>query len=160
MIQVLRALKYIHNLNIVHRDLKPENFLFQSPADDALLKMIDFGLGASYQKQMKNGKKAGKRMLMTTCGTVYFMAPEVIKEQQTDRVWRKADVWSVGCILLEMIYAVYMARPFWWALPRKIEDLPSYRKLWRFSWPIMVMQTTETGVAFTTNFFLNIISES
>ena len=59
-----------------------------------------------------------------------------------------------GCILLEMIYAVYMARPFWRALPRKIEDLPSYRKLWRFSWPIMVMQTTETGVAFTTNFFL------
>jgi len=59
-----------------------------------------------------------------------------------------------GCIFFEMLYAVYMARPFWRVLPRKIEDLPSYRKLWRFSWPIMVMQTTETGVAFTTNFFL------
>ena len=44
--QILGAVKYCHSLNppVVHRDLKPENFLFQSKADDAPIKVIDFGL--------------------------------------------------------------------------------------------------------------------
>lgn len=47
---------------IVHRDLKPENFLFKSPADDADIKIIDFGLSrhddaASGIMQTKVGSK-------------------------------------------------------------------------------------------------------
>ena len=36
-------------------------------------------------------------------GTPLWMAPEVIKEQQTDKGWRRADVWSVGCIFAELL---------------------------------------------------------
>ena len=50
--QILMALNYCHSNNIVHRDLKPENFLFANTADDADLKIIDFGLS----KIMNGGK--------------------------------------------------------------------------------------------------------
>jgi serine/threonine protein kinase len=38
------ALGHLHALKIVHRDLKPENILYASPAEDALIKVADFGL--------------------------------------------------------------------------------------------------------------------
>jgi calcium-dependent protein kinase len=41
---ILDAIRYCHSMGIVHRDLKPENFLFMTPADDAPIKIIDFGL--------------------------------------------------------------------------------------------------------------------
>ena len=50
--QILMALNYCHSTNVVHRDLKPENFLFDSKAEDADLKIIDFGLS----KIMNGGK--------------------------------------------------------------------------------------------------------
>jgi len=43
MRQILSAVTYCHKKNIVHRDLKPENTLFESSAEDASLKVIDFG---------------------------------------------------------------------------------------------------------------------
>lgn len=42
---ILDAIRYCHDeKGIVHRDLKPENFLFLTDADDAPIKIIDFGL--------------------------------------------------------------------------------------------------------------------
>lgn len=38
------ALNHLHARQIVHRDLKPENLLYSSPADDAVIKVADFGL--------------------------------------------------------------------------------------------------------------------
>jgi calcium-dependent protein kinase len=41
---VLTVVHVCHFMGVMHRDLKPENFLLASPADDAPLKAIDFGL--------------------------------------------------------------------------------------------------------------------
>ena len=41
--EVLLALSYLHNNSIAYRDLKPENILLASPAEDAPLKLCDFG---------------------------------------------------------------------------------------------------------------------
>jgi calcium-dependent protein kinase len=42
---ILDAIAYCHDVKgIVHRDLKPENFLFLTEAEDAPIKIIDFGL--------------------------------------------------------------------------------------------------------------------
>jgi calcium-dependent protein kinase len=42
---ILDAIAYCHDVKgIVHRDLKPENFLFQTEAEEAPIKIIDFGL--------------------------------------------------------------------------------------------------------------------
>jgi progressive ankylosis protein len=59
-----------------------------------------------------------------------------------------------ACIGLESLYAVIVARKYYLELPERIEEPPSYRELWRFGWPVMLMQTAESGVAFTVNFFL------
>ena len=42
--QMTTAIYYLHSFGIVHRDLKPENILMESDADDAELKLVDFGL--------------------------------------------------------------------------------------------------------------------
>ena len=60
----------------------------------------------------------------------------------------------VGCILVETVYAVLAARGLFLALPARAGEPPTYRRLWRFAWPIMLMQTAESSVAFTVNFFL------
>ena len=38
------AINYCHEMGIAHRDLKPENLLYDSDADDAIIKISDFGL--------------------------------------------------------------------------------------------------------------------
>ena len=45
--ELCSALKYLHEKKIVHRDLKPENLLYDSPAEDAKIKVADFGSRAS-----------------------------------------------------------------------------------------------------------------
>ena len=59
----------------------------------------------------------------------------------------------VACIAIETVFGVIVARPFFRRLPAGRHP-PSYRELWKFSWPIMIMQTAESGVIFTINLFL------
>ena len=47
--QLCSALKHVHAKGIIHRDLKPENLLVASPADDAPIKIADFGLAAQHR---------------------------------------------------------------------------------------------------------------
>ena len=46
--QILKAVSYMHDRGMVHRDLKPENVLFETTADDAPVKLIDFGLSRKH----------------------------------------------------------------------------------------------------------------
>lgn len=59
MKQLLSAVVYCHSLNIVHRDLKPENLLFDSNADNAILKVIDFGTSRKFENDTKMTKRLG-----------------------------------------------------------------------------------------------------
>jgi hypothetical protein len=63
---ILDAIAYCHDVKgIVHRDLKPENFLFSTPDEDAVIKIIDFGL--SRHDDMKLG------IMNTKVGTPYYV---------------------------------------------------------------------------------------
>ena len=59
-----------------------------------------------------------------------------------------------GCIAVESVYATLAALKYYLQLPSKKGVLPRYRELWRFGWPVILMQTAESGIAFTISFFL------
>ena len=59
-----------------------------------------------------------------------------------------------GCIAIESVYATLAALKYYLQLPIKKGVLPRYRELWRFGWPVILMQTAESGIAFTISFFL------
>ena len=77
---ILSAVAYMHSRNVVHRDLKYENVLFVNTSPMSDVKLIDFGLSKKYQTD---------NQLTDVCGTIYTMAPEVIKGNHTE----KADLW-------------------------------------------------------------------
>ena len=69
--QILKSLNYCHKNKIWHRDLKPENFMFTSKDENAVLKLIDFGLSRSFYNFTSSGDKALLRM-NTKAGTAFF----------------------------------------------------------------------------------------
>jgi calcium-dependent protein kinase len=72
---------YCHERKIIHRDLKPENIMIDDPKlKNFDIKVIDFG--ASLIHNAREG-------LLDKFGTVYYIAPEVIKGNYNE----KCDVW-------------------------------------------------------------------
>jgi len=90
--QLIDGVEYLHSRSVVHRDLKPENLLLD---DKDNLKISDFGLATVYRHQ------GIERKLETCCGTVPYVAPEVInkKPYQAEPV----DVWSCGIIMVALL---------------------------------------------------------
>ncbi|RMC13695.1 hypothetical protein DUI87_08773 [Hirundo rustica rustica] len=101
--QMLCGIKHLHSAGIIHRDLKPSNIVVKS---DCTLKILDFGLA----------RTAGTSFMMTPyVVTRYYRAPEVIlgmgyKENvlklfntSKKHYYNTIDMWSVGCIMGEMI---------------------------------------------------------
>ena len=91
--QILKALKFIHSADIIHRDLKPSNVFINS---DCHIKLGDFGLARTldHDPQMKN-------MVTEYVATRWYRAPEMILAAQ--KYGKPIDMWSVGCILYELI---------------------------------------------------------
>ncbi|KAJ5702335.1 mitogen-activated protein kinase HOG1 [Penicillium malachiteum] len=85
--QILRGLKYVHSAGIIHRDLKPSSILINENCD---LRICDFG-HARLQDHHMTGYVT----------TRYYRAPEVMLNWQ--EYTEKVDIWSVGCILAEML---------------------------------------------------------
>ena len=74
--QVMHAVAELHSRGIAHRDLKPENLLLANPGDPASIKIADFGFAKVMSKLPRN--KDGKQLMMTSCGTPEYVAPEVL----------------------------------------------------------------------------------
>lgn len=103
--QMLRAVSAIHEARVVHGDLKPANFLFVNGA----LKLIDFGISKVIANDTTNIEREGQ------VGTINFMSPEAIVGNTPGaslragaprrmKVSRASDIWSLGCILYQMVY--------------------------------------------------------
>ena len=71
--QIASALAYMHSQCVCHRDIKPENILLlNKDLSDPIVCLCDFGLSTIFKPRMK---------LYISCGTFYFMAPEIYNRQ-------------------------------------------------------------------------------
>ena len=88
-VQICTGLGKAHERGIVHRDIKPANILV---TEDGLVKILDFGIA----------KLADVNLTATggVIGTVAYMSPEQTSGLRVDN---RADIWSVGVLLYEML---------------------------------------------------------
>uniref|UniRef100_A0A8B9H9H6 Mitogen-activated protein kinase kinase kinase 2 n=1 Tax=Astyanax mexicanus TaxID=7994 RepID=A0A8B9H9H6_ASTMX len=96
--QILEGVCYLHSNMIVHRDIKGANILRDSAGN---VKLGDFGASRRLQTICLSGTG-----IKSVTGTPYWMSPEVISGEGYGR---KADIWSVGCTVVEML----TLRPPW-----------------------------------------------
>ncbi|KAI8127969.1 hypothetical protein FF38_04847 [Lucilia cuprina] len=105
MYQLINAIKYIHSGNVIHRDLKPSNVLIDSKCR---CKLADFGLARSVANRSLSGDhndigsdKPAELLLTDYVATRWYRAPEILVASK--RYTKGIDMWSLGCILAEMI---------------------------------------------------------
>ena len=95
-IQIVNAIKFLHDNNIIHRDIKPENILL---FDNNVVKLCDFGLSVKCESTLPGGSFSG---------TTEYMSPELINNEDYGK---EVDLWMLGILLYEMIHSISPFRP-------------------------------------------------
>ncbi|KAF7441432.1 negative regulator of the PHO system [Pyrenophora tritici-repentis] len=93
--EMLECVGAVHDHDIVHSDLKPANFLLTS----GRLKLIDFGIANAIEVDHTVNVHRDSHI-----GTPNYMSPESLEDSADMALGKPSDVWSLGCILYQMVY--------------------------------------------------------
>lgn len=98
--QLVKGVAHMHALNVLHRDIKASNLLISG---DGRLKIGDWGL-ARHQAPADDG---GKQHYTNRVITLWYRPPELLlgAVKPEDGYGASIDVWSIGCILAELLYS-------------------------------------------------------
>uniref|UniRef100_A0A0K0ELI6 Mitogen-activated protein kinase n=1 Tax=Strongyloides stercoralis TaxID=6248 RepID=A0A0K0ELI6_STRER len=99
MCQLFRAIRFLHSGNVLHRDLKPSNVLLDA---DCRIKLADFGLARSLSQLEEYPEGDNMPELTEYVATRWYRSPEILLAAK--RYTKGVDIWSLGCILGEMLY--------------------------------------------------------
>ncbi|KAL1140208.1 hypothetical protein AAG570_000140, partial [Ranatra chinensis] len=100
MYQLVLALQYLHNQGITHRDVKAENVLIRREIvpGEPYVKITDFGLSKLVDSETN---------LKTACGTLKYIAPEILSFDFTGPYTNAVDIWSLGVLLFLCLSGKY-----------------------------------------------------
>jgi serine/threonine protein kinase len=91
MLQLIEAVEYAHSKGVYHRDIKPENILI---ASDGSVRLADWGLASTIRENSEFG-----------VGSERYMAPELFDKNIDYYDAEKADIWSIGICLLNILFS-------------------------------------------------------
>jgi len=102
-LRVCAAVQHAHQKGIIHRDLKPSNILVMVQDQEAVPKIIDFGVARAISQPLT------ERTLVTEqgqlIGTPEYMSPEQAEAGSQD-IDTRTDVYSLGVVLYELLAGV------------------------------------------------------
>ncbi|XP_054979999.1 serine/threonine kinase-like domain-containing protein STKLD1 [Sorex araneus] len=110
--QVLDGLEYLHQAGIVHRNLKPSNIALVS---SRRCRLQDLGSQALMTDKAKWTLRADEDPLNRS-----WMAPEALNFSFT----HKSDIWSLGCVILDLVSCSFLGKEEALQLRKAIRNLP------------------------------------
>jgi serine/threonine protein kinase len=101
LIEVCKALRYLHQNNVVHRDLKTSNIMVHHIGDERFAKLLDLGIAKVFATDGQQSQH------LTSTGAVFgsplYMSPEQCWGTAVDA---RSDIYSFGCVLYECLSGV------------------------------------------------------
>ena len=102
-VQICQAVQHAHQKGIIHRDIKPSNILVSVENDQAIPKIIDFGIAKAIDKLLTEQTLATDDTQLL--GTPEYMSPEQADMANED-IDTCSDVYSLGVLLYVLLTGV------------------------------------------------------